>query len=129
MSLNAPFDYKIQKGRTKAILVDAFAEFFPPAVRNAPKRGFNAPLGQWIGPLFDPYFEASCQDSHPLQKELGDDVGVTWRTGILDFEFMQQLRAEHRKGVRDNSHELFACIIFDTWWRKYIDRTQPLVYW
>jgi asparagine synthase (glutamine-hydrolysing) len=127
-SLNVPFDYKIQDGRTKAILVDAFEEFFPPAVRNAPKRGFNAPLGQWIGALFDPYLDASRQDSHPLRKKLGDDVGVTWRTGILDFDFMQQLRAEHRKGVRDNSHELFACIIFDTWWRKYMGKTQPLVY-
>lgn len=128
-SLNAPFDYKIRNGRTKAVLVDSFEEFFPPPARNAPKRGFNAPLAQWIGALFDPYFEASCQESHPLRKELGNDIGITWRTGILDFEFMQQLRAEHRKGTRDNSHELFACIIFDTWWRKYIDRTQPLVYW
>jgi len=129
MSLNTPFGYKIQNGRAKAVLVDAFEEFFPPAARNASKRGFNAPLGRWVGQLFDPYFEASYQESHPLRKKLGDDVGVTWRTGILDFEFMQQLRAEHRKGVRDNSHELFACIIFDTWWRKYIDRTQQLVYW
>jgi asparagine synthase (glutamine-hydrolysing) len=129
LSLNTPFHYKIRNGRTKAVLVDAFEEFFPPAVRNAPKRGFNAPLGQWISQLFDPYFEASYQESHPLRKKLGDDVGVTWRNGILDFDFMQQLRGEHRKGVRDNSHELFACIIFDTWWRKYIDQTQQLVYW
>lgn len=129
MSLNTPFDYKIRNGRSKAVLVDAFEEFFPPAVRNAPKRGFNAPLGRWVGQLFDPYFEASYQESHPLRKKIGDDIGVTWRTGILNFEFIQQLRVEHRKGIRDNSHELFACIIFDTWWRKYIDQTQQLVYW
>ena len=129
MSLNTPFAYKIRNGSSKAILVDAFAEFFPPAARNAPKRGFNAPLGQWIGPLFDDYFQASCEGSHPLRKKLGEDVGSSWREGILDFDFIRQLRAEHRQGQHDRSHELFACIIFDVWWRKYIRKTQPLAYW
>ena len=33
--LNTPFEYKIRNGTTKAILVDAFADFFPPEARNA----------------------------------------------------------------------------------------------
>ena len=129
MSLNTPFAYKIRSGNSKAILVDAFAEFFPPAARNAPKRGFNAPLGRWIGPLFDDYFQASLELSHPLDGKLGEDVGSSWREGILDFDFIRQLRAEHNRGQQDRSHELFACMIFDVWWRKYIRRTQPLAYW
>jgi hypothetical protein len=24
---------------------------------------------------------------------------------------------------------LFACILFDVWWRKYIKKSQPLVHW
>ena len=72
MGLNTPFAYKIRSGNPKAILVDAFAEFFPPAVRNAPKRGFNAPLGRWIGPLFDDYFQASLERSRPSD-------GKSWR--------------------------------------------------
>jgi asparagine synthase (glutamine-hydrolysing) len=129
IGLNTPFAYKIRNGRTKAILVDTFAEFFTPEVRNAPKRGFNAPLGQWMGRLFDEYFEASDKPSHPLQKKLGEDVGSAWRDGILDFNFIQHLRAEHQQGREDRSHELFACMVFDVWWRKYIRKTQPLVHW
>jgi asparagine synthase (glutamine-hydrolysing) len=129
MSLNAPFAYKIRNGESKAILVDAFEEFFPPENRYAPKRGFNAPLALWAGKLFDPYFDASLNSSHPLRKRLGDDVGATWREGILDLTFIQQLRLQHRQGKRDNAHELFACILFDVWWRKYIKKSQPIVHW
>jgi len=129
MSLNTPFAYKTRDGNPKAILVDAFPEFFPPAARNARKRGFNAPLGRWIGPLFDDYFQASLERSHPLREKLGEDIGSAWREGILDFDFIRQLRAEHHQGQHDRSHELFSCMIFDVWWRKYVRKTQPLAYW
>jgi hypothetical protein len=33
------------------------------------------------------------------------------------------LREEHRRGRRDNGYELFAILIFDAWYRKYITRT------
>jgi asparagine synthase (glutamine-hydrolysing) len=127
--LNAPFAYKIRNGESKAILVDAFKEFFPPEVRNAPKRGFNAPLALWAGQLFDPYFDASLNAAHPLRKRLGDDIGAAWNDGILDLSFVQRLRVQHRQGKRDNAHELFACILFDVWWRKYIKKSQPIVHW
>jgi asparagine synthase (glutamine-hydrolysing) len=129
LALNAPFAYKIRGGHAKAILMDAFAGFFPPEVREAPKRGFNAPLGRWAGRLFDDYFEAGGRASRTLREKLGEDAGAAWREGVLDFDFIQQLRAEHRRGTSDRSHELFACMIFDVWWRKYIRKTQPLVHW
>ncbi|MGC1967554.1 MAG: asparagine synthase (glutamine-hydrolyzing) [Candidatus Acidiferrales bacterium] len=129
LSLNTPFAYKIRNGASKAILVDAFEEFFPPEACNAPKRGFNAPLALWAGSLFDPYFEASLNNSHPLRARLGKDIGAAWNDGILDLNFLQQLRLQHRQGKRDNAHELFACILFDVWWRKYIKRSQPMVHW
>jgi asparagine synthase (glutamine-hydrolysing) len=121
LGLNAPFTYKNRNGQTKAILADAFSEFFPPEALGAPKRGFNLPLAQWFGRLLDPYFDAGTR--------FGEDVGASWRDGILDFGFIQLLRSQHRHGKRDNSHELFACIIFDVWWRKYIKKTAPLVHW
>jgi len=129
LSLNTPFAYKIREARPKAILVDAFADFFPPEVRDAPKRGFNAPLGQWMGLFLDDYFEASVNRAHPLRRQFGEDVGLAWSDGILDFDFIQQLRTEHRERKGDRSHELFACIVFDVWWRKYIRKTLPFSHW
>ena len=129
LGLNTPFAYKIREAHPKAILVDAFADFFPPEARDAPKRGFNAPLGQWMGLFLDEYFQASLDRAHPLKRQLGEDVGLAWSEGILDFDFIQQLRNEHRDGRSDRSHELFACIVFDVWWRKYIRQTLPFSHW
>jgi len=129
MSLNIPFAYKIRNTESKSILVDTFREFFPPEAHAAPKRGFNAPLGLWFERLFDPYFDTADGSSNPLQKRFGEDVGASWRDGILDFRFIQRLRSQHRLRRRDCAHELFACIIFDVWWRKYVKHTDPLVHW
>ena len=127
--LNTPFAYKIRNGSSKAILVDAFSDFFPPEARNAPKRGFNAPLGQWIGPLFEDYFQENGKSTGRSKPQFGEDAGASWREGILDLNFIRQLQAEHRQGKSDRSHELFACIMFDVWWRKYIQKTMPLAHW
>jgi asparagine synthase (glutamine-hydrolysing) len=128
-SLNTPFAYKIRTGGSKAILVDAFADFFPLEARDAPKRGFNAPLAQWIGPLFEDYFEGTSGRAGRTAPKFGEDAGASWREGILDFDFIRLLREEHRRGKSDRSHELFACIVFDVWWRKYIRKTLPLAHW
>jgi len=129
LSLNIPFAYKVRHGETKALLQEAFAEFFPPAARHAPKRGFNVPIAHWILSVFDEYFEASQRPVHPLKDRLGEDIGATWKQGLLDWSFIQQLREQHRRGKRDNSYALFAVILFDVWWRKYITGTLPMVRW
>ncbi|MFN8003195.1 MAG: hypothetical protein U0X75_19510 [Acidobacteriota bacterium] len=36
------------------------------------------------------------------------------REGIFAYDYLQQLREEHRRGQRDNAYELFAVLIFDT---------------
>ncbi len=60
---------------------------------------------------------------------MGDDVGISWREGILDWNFIERLRQQHRQGQRDNSYELFSFIVFDVWWRKYIAHTSPMRFW
>ena len=129
LSLNTPFGYKIRSGIPKMLLSDTFADFFPPVARAAPKKGFNAPLAHWIVTEFDSYFEASRSSRHPLRRQMGEDIGISWREGILDWNFIERLRQQHRLGQRDNSYELFSLIVFDVWWRKYVARTSPMRFW
>jgi hypothetical protein len=50
------------------------------------------------------------------------------REGILNWEYIQLLRAQHRSGKADNSYALFSIIMFDVWYRKYILGTEaPLI--
>lgn len=126
-SLNVPFSLKLKGGQSKWLLRETFPEFFPPPAWIAPKRGFNAPLAHWMLNAFDAYFEPPARPG-PAQELFGDDAGATWREGILNPTFVQELRGQHKRGLRDNSYELFAILMFDVWWRKYIKRSLPMVH-
>jgi asparagine synthase (glutamine-hydrolysing) len=110
VALNLPFEYKLRGRRSKAVFRDAFAEMFPEAARRLPKRGFNAPLALYMREL-DAYFDAPVA----LRDRFGDGIGTTWRSGLLDRQMIDRLRAEHRTGRADNSYELFSIIVFDQW--------------
>ena len=128
-SLNVPLARKLRGGRTKLLLREAFADSFPPALRGAPKRGFNVPLPQWMLGTFDQYFEAGQGRAGSFRQSHGDDIGATWREGILDWSLIHQLRGELRQGRRDTSTELFSIITFDVWWRKYVRGSLPFRRW
>jgi asparagine synthase (glutamine-hydrolysing) len=115
-ALNLRFSYKIRGRRTKAIFRDAFPEMFPEAAAKLSKRGFNAPLALYMRDL-DAYFDAPAR----LRDRLGDGIGVTWRTGLLDRQVIDKLRADHRSGRADYSYELFGIIMFDRWFGDYIE--------
>ena len=61
---------------------------------------------------------------------LGVDIGATWQTArVLNADYIDWMRQQHREGRQDLAHELFAVIMFDLWWRKYITGTMPMVHW
>ncbi len=117
-SLSVPFHHKLQGRRTKALLRDTFASFFPREVARAPKKGFNAPLAMWMLKTFDSYFDVERDGS--ARERWGDDAGVTWRDGLLERSCVEHMRREFRARRFDYSHELFAVLLFDVWWRRYI---------
>lgn len=107
-SLSLPFRYKLRGRRSKVILKEAFADLLPEENAKAPKKGFNFPLAVWMRDYFDKYF-----DVYMGREELKCQ-------GILDWDYIQLLRAQHRSGKNDNSYPLFSLIMFDVWYRKYI---------
>ncbi len=107
-SQSLPFRYKLRGRQSKIILKEAFADLLPVENARAPKKGFNFPLAVWMRDYFDKYF-----DVYMGRAELK-------RQGILDWEYIQMLRAEHRAGRNDNSYPLFSLIMFDVWYRRYI---------
>lgn len=106
-----PFDRKLKSTESKAILRDTFADMLPRENRRMQKKGFNVPLGAWMRTKLDRYFDEL------LPREYVE------REGIFDHEYITHLRDEHRRGRRDNAYELFAILMFDAWYRKYITKT------
>jgi asparagine synthase (glutamine-hydrolysing) len=107
-SLNTPFSYKLRGGQSKLLLKDTFRDLLPPANAAAAKKGFNFPLAVWMRDSFDKYFDRYMSRDYLKQQ------------GIFDWEYIQRLRAQHRRGKSDNSYPLFSLIMFDVWYRKYI---------
>jgi asparagine synthase (glutamine-hydrolysing) len=106
--LNLPFAWKLRGGTGKAILRDTFRDLLPESCRNAPKKGFNVPLGIWVRDRLDSYFDRAMSRSE------------VERHGIFRWETIQRLREQHRAGKEDNSHELFSILMFDVWYRMYV---------
>ena len=116
LAFRIPFALKLGGRESKIIQRRAFADLIPPENRRAPKKGFNVPLGAWMRTKLDHYFDER------LPRE------YVKREGIFDHDYITSLRDEHRRGRRDNAYELFAVLIFDTWYRKYITRTLPMAH-
>ena len=103
-----PFLMKLNHAGSKTILRKTFADLIPPENLSATKKGFNVPLGGWMRTKLDRFFDELLPRDYVR------------REGIFDYEYIQQLREEHRRGRRDNAYELFAVLIFDAWYRKYL---------
>jgi asparagine synthase (glutamine-hydrolysing) len=56
--LTLPSSYKRHKGRHKSLLIDACADILPREVSEAPKRGFEMPVGFWLVKNFTPELRA-----------------------------------------------------------------------
>ncbi|MCI0660975.1 MAG: asparagine synthase (glutamine-hydrolyzing) [Acidobacteria bacterium] len=108
LAFSIPFKLKLNLSGSKMIMRNAFADLIPVENLRAPKKGFNLPLGAWMRTRFDHLFDERMPRSY------------VEREGIFNYDYLSHLRNEHRRGGRDNSSELFAILIFDTWYRKYI---------
>jgi asparagine synthase (glutamine-hydrolysing) len=111
LAFRIPFSFKLRGGESKSIMRRAFADLIPEGNRRLPKKGFNVPLGVWMRTKLDRFFD----ERMPRQ--------YIEREGIFNYDYITHLREQHRRGQRDNAYELFAVLIFDTWYRKYITQT------
>lgn len=102
-----PFSYKSKGGTHKRILRDAFADRIQPTISTKIKRGFNAPLRSWILSGLN---------------RLKDDVlqpATIQRQGVFSSKEVRKMIETFEKGGSENSHELFALIVFTHWYRSY----------
>jgi asparagine synthase (glutamine-hydrolysing) len=108
-----PFGKKLNSSASKVIMRDTFTDLTVAENLGMPKKGFNVPLGKWMRTKLDRYFDELLPRAY-IERE-----------GIFDYSYISLLREEHRRGRRDNAYELFAILMFDTWYRKYITNTLP----
>ena len=85
-----PHAYKLRGGATKYIFKEAMAPVLPKSIRRRRKKGFGAPVGEWLR-----------EDRLPWAGPLSFGPGFA--------HFFEQYRRQHLAGKRDHRLFLFNC--------------------
>jgi asparagine synthase (glutamine-hydrolysing) len=107
-----PDRYKLARGRSKAILREAFADLIPPEIDRRRKMGFGVPLGTW----FRGHLREFMRDAL-LAPE------ARYRT-MLSGAFVERLVERHLAGA-NLGHQLWSLICFERWLRMLPAWTRP----
>jgi asparagine synthase (glutamine-hydrolysing) len=104
-----PMALKLKNGRSKYLLRRLLEKRVPASIIDRPKRGFAAPIGEWLrGPL------------RAMTTELLLDGRLRDR-GIFEPREVARLWSEHRDGRADHRHRLWQLIMLELWFRRFID--------
>jgi asparagine synthase (glutamine-hydrolysing) len=107
---SVPASLKLRDGRTKYLLRKALDRRVPRTIVDRAKRGFEAPIGEWLrGPLA------------PMADALLGDGRLRAR-GVFNDTEVARLWTEHRDGRSDHRHRLWQLIMLELWFRQFIDR-------
>ena len=107
-----PSSLKLKNGRTKHLLRKLLETQVPRSILDRGKRGFDAPIGEWLrGPLA------------PMAGELLTDGRLKAR-GLFDPREVSRMWTEHLKRRSDHRHRLWQLVMLELWFRTFIDR-QP----
>jgi asparagine synthase (glutamine-hydrolysing) len=106
-----PSEYKIQKGKKKMILQDAFRSYLPEELYNRPKHGFEVPLLKWFkGEMW------GVIDNKYLSEELIEDQG------IFNYSQVKSMKdALHSNNPNEAAANVWAMVVFQHWWLRYLN--------
>src|SRR5262245_27607485 len=107
-----PASLKLRGMETKYILKRAAAGLIPEEIINRPKQGFDVPIRRWSNRELREMLDDTLNDRRLRER---GDFNHRAVLAILD---------EHRRGVRDNSRQLWGLLTLELWRRAFIDR-QP----
>ena len=98
-----PDEEKLKGLTTKAILREAFDDILPPAVKQAPKKGFGVPLEAWFrGELREMCRDVLLSPSAKLRSYVAQD-------------YVRTLVDAHQSGRANHGHRLWTVLTFERW--------------
>jgi asparagine synthase (glutamine-hydrolysing) len=111
-----PADYKISAIMKKRIVQDAFRDLLPTELYNRPKKGFDIPLLGWF--------------RKELWSKINDDLlsdSFIEEQQVFNLETIRTLKQKLLSSNPEDTHEtIWALIVFQHWWKKYIQNHQTI---
>jgi asparagine synthase (glutamine-hydrolysing) len=107
-----PARYLLRRGRTKAVLRDAYADMLPREVIDGPKRGFEIPIAEWLQGELKPVLHDTVGSSDPR-------IGA-----YFDARFVKQLLNRSVLQDRNWGYMIYALLVLELWLRNAESETQ-----
>jgi asparagine synthase (glutamine-hydrolysing) len=107
LAARIPSNLKLRGREGKYIFKRAVSTLLPPEVLSRPKRGFVAPLAEWLR-----------RDLREFARDMLLDE--TTKDGWLDHTAIEKLWKDHQSGWRDYSRPLWAALMFRMWRRNFM---------
>src|SRR5215813_10256132 len=98
-----PDELKIDGGRGKAILREAFADLIPPDIDRRPKTGFGVPLDAWFRGELREYVRDTLLPSSAASRPYLKPQAIE---GMIDA---------HQQGRANVGHRLWTLVCFERW--------------
>lgn len=109
-AFSLPEESKINGQMKKRILQDAFRDILPAELYRRPKHGFEVPLLKWFRNELRSLIEHDL-----LAKDFVEGQG------IFDYAGINQLKKQlFSKNPEDVHARIWALIVFQSWWKKYM---------
>lgn len=108
-AMGVPRELKVEGASGKHILKRALEEVLPRELLYQRKRGFGAPIKEWLRDS-----STELLDAHILNSPMR-------RRNFFDYRFVARLVEEHRRGARDWSFHLWALLNLGAWYERWID--------
>ena len=101
--------YRIKNGKTKYLMKKILEGKIPDNIINKPKLGLNPPMGIWLKKDLKNFIDDY------LSKESVE------KRGLFNYNYIQKIVYEHNTNKRDRSLYIWALIVLEEWFRRYID--------
>jgi asparagine synthase (glutamine-hydrolysing) len=109
LAFQIPENLKVNSGQTKVLLKKVAAKHVPKECVYRPKEGFSIPIKSWL-----------MKELRPLMEDLLAEDRVR-RQGIFQWNTIRDLMNNHLNGQANNSHILWALVVFQAWRKKWFD--------
>jgi len=103
-----PPDRKLRGGRSKALLREVARGLLPRTIVNRSKKGFSVPTNAWF---------RTALGAHFADVALAPDA---YLRDVVDQSVVGQLYSDHRKGIGNHGHKLWALLALELWGRTWL---------
>jgi len=109
-AFTVPGVHKLSNGSGKRLLKKAMVRDLPQEILHRPKQGFNVPMRLWMRSELREFVRDNLTTSHIR------------RRGHFAPNAVERIINDHFSGKYDASNKIFAMLMLELWYQKFVDQ-------